>query len=481
MMYFTDIFEVDPGVLDEYGAFNVSLLTDLPLFIDPFLLFNSVEPEYSRLHDEIIRYLRFLRDMSGRGGVGKEGLRTYYHFKEVKETCLGFCEGGHAGRGLGASFARALNGSLESLLDTFGRERITQGSHLEKLCLIAPGVGKDMISDFTTNLINGYLCQYTETFAKQHIESKFLKPVPVTRAFFNFETRSWVTRRYELPWRNRQYVLLTPKDILTRDDTWINKSDMVHDFDQIPQAIENEALRGQINEYFRLCLPLNPEKKDREKAAIDCYRKFPELIDYFIKRKEETGDDAVLQSREKVLETENGFGVLLPELRDLLNTTAFFKMPRTTIEECRVRIAYFKDVIENKGGHTIFKHMGNVREADVQMIFRFCWYATTSDISREVNDGRGPVDFKISRGAHDKTVVEFKLASNTHLRTNLKKQLPIYKAASDAQHALYVILFFTDAEVEKLERLLNELGLVEGKHVVLIDARSSNKPSASKA
>ena len=52
--YFTDVFGVDPKILDAYGAFNVSLVNDLPLFIDSFLLFNSDNPEYRQLHDDII-------------------------------------------------------------------------------------------------------------------------------------------------------------------------------------------------------------------------------------------------------------------------------------------------------------------------------------------------------------------------------------------------------------------------------------------
>jgi hypothetical protein len=40
-IYFSDRFGVDPDALEQYGALDVSLATDLPLFIDPFLLFNS--------------------------------------------------------------------------------------------------------------------------------------------------------------------------------------------------------------------------------------------------------------------------------------------------------------------------------------------------------------------------------------------------------------------------------------------------------
>ena len=37
---------------------DVSLISDLPLFVDPFLLFNSDKPQYRQLHDQIIEYVR---------------------------------------------------------------------------------------------------------------------------------------------------------------------------------------------------------------------------------------------------------------------------------------------------------------------------------------------------------------------------------------------------------------------------------------
>jgi len=52
-IYFSEYFNVDRNVIEQYGAFNISLVRDLPLFIDPFLLFNSDNPEYRKLHDDI--------------------------------------------------------------------------------------------------------------------------------------------------------------------------------------------------------------------------------------------------------------------------------------------------------------------------------------------------------------------------------------------------------------------------------------------
>jgi hypothetical protein len=147
------------------------------------------------------------------------------------------------------------------------------------------------------------------------------------------------------------------------------------------------------------------------------------------------------------------------------------------------RIEFLKDVIENKGGHKLFYHKGKsiTKEDDIHILYRLTWFASPSNVSREVNDGRGPVDFKISRGSKDKTLVEFKLASNSHLSRNLQKQLEIYKGASDAEKGYKVIFYFSKQERDKVHRVLKELKMTDDPYIILIDARKDNKPSGSKA
>ena len=130
-------------MLEEYGAFDVSVVSDLPLFIDPFLLFNSTKPEYQELHDGIIEYLKFLKDNAS--ADLDSGLKaSWYRFKEVKQNWLGFTLLGNGGHALGGAFADALHDSLGKILANFGQEQITQGSHLEKLTLIRGGVGRNL-------------------------------------------------------------------------------------------------------------------------------------------------------------------------------------------------------------------------------------------------------------------------------------------------------------------------------------------------
>ncbi|MGR3717090.1 MAG: hypothetical protein ACU0B1_10120 [Thermohalobaculum sp.] len=486
--FLSDYFDVEQERFDEYGAFNISIINDLPLFIDPFLLFHSEKQEYVELHDQIICYLIFLRDKSKAGATNTDLLKSWYCFPEVKQNWLGFSVSGNSGRGLGLDFAGALHKNLHRLFPNFGEEEITQGSHLEKVCLIASGVGRDNISDFTTNLIKDFLCRFTEAFALKHLTRDDVRDVTINNARFNFRTESWERRKYKLPWVNGDYIILTPKDMLTRDENWINKGDLIHGFEQIPTAIPDAELRAQVSNYFNIVLAKHKDREanatERAEAAVKTMLTFPQIIDYYIKLKEATGDRATDISAKKVLATEYLFVHQLQEIqRILLEATVFYNVGKTTYEEAHSRLDYLKDVIENKGGHRLFYQDGIPikREIDLQILFRLVWFGTPSDAGTEANDGRGPVDFKISRGAKDKTLIEMKLAKNSHLERNLEKQVPIYQAASDAKHGIKAIIFFSQQEEDRVVGILDKLGLLGHKDIVLIDARNDNKPSGSKA
>lgn len=325
--FFSDTFGVASKTLEDYGAFDISIINDLPLFIDPFLLFHSEKDEYRTLHNLIIEYLAFLRDRAVKGPIDDGLLRNWYCFQEVKQNWLGFSLVGNSGSGLGIEFARQLHSNLGIIFSNFGGENITESSHLEKVCLIAEGVGRDNISDFVTNLIKDFLCQYTEKFARTYLSDDQTRDVSIDHAIFDYETESWKRRRYRLPWHEGDFIILTPRDMLTRDDTWINKNEMIKKFEQIPESIPDSQLRASVDNYFHLALKSRtkpkrlPTSKERHEAAADTIQKFPELIDYYIKLKEITGDDAADLSTQKVLLTEIFFSqsmraILQPKLKE---------------------------------------------------------------------------------------------------------------------------------------------------------------------
>ncbi len=487
-IYFSDFFSVSPETLDAYGAFDVSLINDLPLFVDPFLLFNSRKPQYQKLHAAIIRYMRFLKDVSTRDGeLDPHLIDAWFRFPEVKQNWLGFSITGNSGRGLGADFARALHRNFRAAFRDFGDETITRGSHIEKLCLIRDGVGRDNISDFTTNLIKWYLAEYTQTFAHRYIAPKLRRHVPLVKAEFNYETRTWVTITYDLPFLGGDFVLLTPKDMLTKDEAWINRPELLRRFVDIAAALPDAVLRAQVNQYLRRALPRGPKVTQEEitSALARAIDEFPQVLDYYVRDKEQHGDQARSFARARVAEVEERFVQQVRQLvRQFLEPGGFYQIGIDTYDEARRRLLFLKDVIENKGGHRIFYVKGSPieREADLQILYRLTWYATPSDVSREVNDGRGPVDFKVSRGALDKTLIEFKLASNPQLQRNLEKQVEVYAAASDSSRPpLKAILYFSAAQRQKVDRILRRLKITDSPHIVLVDARRDNKPSGSKA
>jgi hypothetical protein len=483
-IYFSDFFEVSQDALKAYAAFNISLVNDLPLFIDPFLLFNSQKPEYRHLHDEMIRYLRFLRDKAAAGILDESLIGAWCMFPEVRQTWLGFSKSGNQGSGLGWDFALALSRNLNTVFNNFGQETITKGSHLEKLTLIQGGVGRDNISDFVTTLIKRYLLQYTETFARTHLRSDQRASRSVPRASFNYETETWQSETFELPIRDNDYVILTPKDMLTKDETWINRPELVRDFEDIAESLPNAALRALVNNYFQQRLPRDATARERVTAKIQTLQAYPEVIERYIRKKEDDGDSAQPVSSLKVRQAEQLF---INEVRGLvatlLSTTSFYSIPGNTYEEAVERVKFLKDVIENKDGYRIFWRDGQPiqKEEDLQILYRLTWYGTPSDVNREVNNGRGPADFAVSRGAADKSLVECKLASNTKLKQNLQHQSAIYERASDAARSLKVILYFTAEELDKVRAILKELGMENDSAIILIDARRDNKPSASVA
>ncbi|MBF6630685.1 MAG: hypothetical protein ITG01_05990 [Comamonas sp.] len=164
-IYFSDIFNVSPNIISEYGAFNISLINDLPLFIDPFLIFNSDDEKLKILHKEIIKYVVFLKSKSNEK-ITDGLIKHWYYFPEVKQNWFGFCKNGNGGNGLAGKFAQSLKHGLSGIFKDFGEESIG-GSHIGKLSLVKEGVGKDNISDFTCNLIKGFLAEYTSELARR--------------------------------------------------------------------------------------------------------------------------------------------------------------------------------------------------------------------------------------------------------------------------------------------------------------------------
>ncbi len=136
------------------------------------------------------------------------------------------------------------------------------------------------------------------------------------------------------------------KELLTKDDTWINKDDLFKDFEKIPNSISDEELRFKINNYFQKCIPKNPKnkkrptKKDRIGAAVLTVQEFPQLIDYYIKYKEDNGSAAENLSSAKVALSQQIFIDNAKTFIDKLEKDGFYAVAGRSYEEAKNKIKF---------------------------------------------------------------------------------------------------------------------------------------------
>ncbi len=478
---FSEIFEVDKNILEQEGFVDVSLLCDLPLFVDPFLIFGSQKEEYLELNNEINRYLLFLKKKSIQHEIHSGLLKSWFTFSEVYNNWLGYCKFGNKGSGLGLKFAKNLYYNLKNKLNNFGDGEILSVEHIEKLCLIDDKIGSDNISDFVVNILKHYFLEKTQEFCKKYIKPEYCAMFNVERAYFDYNLEKWMTKQFYLPKFNDEYILLTPIDILTKDSSWLNTNDMVDRFSMIVEKIPNDQLKFDINNYLSKLYKDNMTKDEIRQSRLETIREFPIIVDYYISQKEDTVDEAMSRSIEKSLYVDETISNIVRAFVENLKITDFYNCSEDSYMEALKRVKYLKHCIEDNDVYKLFYDSnGNLikTEEDLQLMFRLVCYGVISDVNRECNNGRGPVDYKFSKTSVDKSLIEFKLASNSKLKQNLKNQVEIYEKANDTNKSIKAILYFTDKEEERVNKILKELGLENKENVILIDARN-NKVSAS--
>ncbi|MCX6757776.1 MAG: hypothetical protein NTZ44_02770 [Candidatus Nomurabacteria bacterium] len=494
-IHFSDFFKVSHDLVENYGALDISLLSDNPAFVDPFLIFYSKKSEYEVLHKQIIEYIFFLKRNSDNGNY----LETNYKFPEVSQTWLGYSRHGNKGRGLGPKFAKELDKNLTEIFFELQDSKITKSPHLEKLCLVAKGVGVDNISDFTLNLVKGYLIKYTKNFCKENVNPKFLNDFGISRIEFDFEKGIWIDGVASLPFIYnekglKEYVLLTPKDILVKEEDWISKSDFLKHDSVILNRIDNQDLRDKINQYFNALIPVKINKKgkkvpdnsqkNRKEALIETAKKYTILLEYYIRYKENEGSPVVKRNLEDVsLIKDIFYSEARKIVSELKNDTEFYKKPLSSLEESIKKIKIFKHYLEDRNNCRIFwdgEKLKKIKEDDIGILLDLIFNESLFSVDNQVNNGRGPSDVKVSMGRKDCTIIEIKLASNPQMPKNLKNQLDIYKKANDTYNGVYLIVYFTNDEKVKMEILLKKLNMFIyiDKYIFLIDCRK--KISASK-
>lgn len=276
-------------------------------------------------------------------------------------------------------------------------------------------------------------------------------------------------------------ILLLPEEILSP----LPVADSFDDIDLI--CMENERIRQEINAYFDLgrrkrlnkaeILSLMKSSSSFRNALLTAYKTTPKTpYDFVI---DPLGEYSWYAAAKKyVSEYPFELSILKP-----LSVNDVFTVVQQICHQ-------FKKLVEQNGLWELLydndKKNTKYERAAQQLFFgiadSYC-SANNIDLTRESNVGRGPVDFKLSKGATEKVLVEVKLTSNGQLKHGIETQLPIYMAQEKTQKAIYLIIDNGHSKsLKNFCKFYNDLALKVKQTIpfIVIDG-SLNNESASKA
>ena len=118
------------------------LREDIPLYIDPFLLWNSAKPEYRDLHERLIKFFQLLSYQVGSGHV-EWAAQLLAGCEEQQALGLGYAIGTKKGTSIGP---KLIAGILRVYRDV---PQLQSGDfrHMEELQLVVPSLAEDRVSD----------------------------------------------------------------------------------------------------------------------------------------------------------------------------------------------------------------------------------------------------------------------------------------------------------------------------------------------
>lgn len=471
-MKFSEHFGVLHTTADDW--FDPILGVDTKLFVDPFLIFGDDDPTWARAHDRIVAHFQHAFELLAAAGyqpgsLGSRSALRVLQFPEPSETCLGYTAGGTRGSGSGRGFSGLIAGAM---CDAIARGTVRL-RHFEELGILNEGIGPDRISDITCTILKPELVSYTQRVATARAVP--LRPHQLRAGAFDANRPGFVTATVELPPNpvTGGPLLLVPKRFL-RDLPTINAEDWW-------DAVRSTELRHELN--------ADLAKSVRKKDIVAIARRHPEKVAAWVQARERQPSAAYDLVRDpngvyQWDEAARRFARRHPVR--LVDATSGMEFA-SVIDVIAERFAHF--IEENGGWRLLWDGEAEKREEAAQLVFLAIAkaYCEASDIvvDREVQLGRGPVDFKFSSGYRRRALLEVKKLENGRFWNGLRDQLPSYLGSDDCRDGWFLVVRFrsTDGAEKRARALPAELRRVATERGVdlryrLVDARP--KTSASK-
>lgn len=249
-----------------------NLKMDIPLAIDPFLLFKSRDPYLRGLHTQMVSIFNQGIELYQNGD--RRGLDRLIQFPEIDEIGFGYSDQSIRGRGLGTQ----LNSLLAETLAASPELQARGLRHVEELQLVSLGVGPDRVSDIAGNALKSYLIEYTQRQAELW-GIPLVSNMPINH-FFDYQAWDWSEGHFDLP-RNPVSglpIVLVPRRMV-RLLPWINYRDFV-------RTDMRMFLRAETS---RSASRPRRQTDSSKTTVIGVTRSQLKLVDQYVARKEQEG------------------------------------------------------------------------------------------------------------------------------------------------------------------------------------------------
>ena len=412
----TDQFSVSKKRFKSTLALDVILDVDANYFIDPALLKICSIAEFSDAVKVVEEYFNniivLMRASKKQDDMFWKKADSLLSFKEIRGTCLGYSNSGTSGNAIGSVLRKKTLVCISELLEAGDVDPVI----FELLGVFQEKMGCDRISDLITYILKDIIISYN-----QRIQGELEIIGGDGKLAIN-------------PY-NGEEILLLPKQILS-------PLPIAEEFSDIEFACsENQRVRDEVN----ALLDLGNRRKLKK-----------EEIYYLLKSKLNFRNE-IINKYKNITVSEYDFE------KDPAGEYIWYAKTKEQAEKYPLSLAQphnldqvldvvtricdqFKKMIESNGlWRLLYNDNYNPKhESAAQLLFfgladAYC-EANNIDISREVNNGHGPVDFKLSKGYKNKVVVEIKLTSNSQLLHGIEVQLPLYMEQESTDKAIYLII-----------------------------------------
>lgn len=217
---------------------------DIPLYVDPFLLWKINSQQDNALHTSVLNSFNQIGHLFIKGQES-ETTKILIELTECNEVGLGNSKT-RQGKRIGEITAH----EILSLFRTIPQVNNQGFQHFEEIQLFIDNISKDRISDITCSLIKSFLIDFTIEQCQ-----KFGIPIEkCTISLYNYKTQKIEFEETYLPLNpeNKQPIILTPKRWL-RYVPWINYEDYFDNYyiKDIEKTFDGKLNRVQILNFNR--------------------------------------------------------------------------------------------------------------------------------------------------------------------------------------------------------------------------------------